>query len=213
MSSTARDLNKPPPWLDSAEKARQRQLTLDLLRQRATGLVRDGQLACSWVELCGPRAPTLTLLQAQDVLGANGRFIGVDKDAAVVAACRATHAEAAADWHHALLEDLFRMDREAFPNMGVLVYDSLLSVRGEKARQRLQLLAEVALARAAQLGEFMLVLNFSLCHSSWADHDRHLAHLATLFDSPLDTLQAGTTRYRNSKTSNWMALTRLWWGL
>lgn len=144
-------------------KQETRQKPLSILQSCSSVLwsQKHQALRYNWMELAGTRAPTLRMLLENKALAPGARFIGVDTSKKVLAGCRDHYGEdVPAKWVQGSLVPKLR-DAAAYPRVGVLVYDSFRSVRGQAVEADLRVLTRFAHAQADRLGEFLLVLNVS----------------------------------------------------
>lgn len=144
-------------------KQETREKPLELLRGRSSVLwSRKHQgLRYDWMELAGTRAPTLQMLLDERALAPGARFIGVDTSKKVLGGCRRHYGDGVpAEWVQGSLIPKIR-DAVAYPQVGVLVYDSFRSVRGQAVESDLRVLARFARSQADRIGEFLLVINVS----------------------------------------------------
>ena len=156
-------------------KARTRDKTLHLV-QDETWFWYDGVLTADWIELCAERDETLQLLLREGALQpGKGRYVGVNKDAALLARNRDHFAEATAaglvEWVEGTWEDVLS-DLSAYPNAGILVFDSFNSVANEHLAEILEPTIQFAHARQATLGQALVVLNLAL-RGKDRRHDYH----------------------------------------
>lgn len=186
---------------------------IDCVRRKSRMLVdRDGRLRKDWVELAGNGAPTLQILLDEGVLPSphGARFVGVDLDAGVIKEATALYGEdAPVTWVHGNMVSIIEADIEAFPNAGVLVFDSWNAARGRDIEQILPILFNFARKREQQYGEFFLILNVSLKFVEKGAH-RYRSMVEQLFEAHIP--EAAWVTYRSSPTSNQMLLTRLRFG-
>lgn len=144
-----------------AAKEETRRFPLDAARESSFLWSHEtGTLRHDWMELSGKEAPTLKLLLGAGALvpGGPARFIGVDSSSEVIRGCQARYGPLApAEWHKGRLESLVS-GRGAFPNVGVLVYDTEYGMwRGKWSG--LNQVGAFARRQADSLGEFVLVVN------------------------------------------------------
>ena len=119
----------------------------------------ESRLRCDWLELAGPEAPTLQHLLDSGALQAPQRFIGVDTEAEVIQGCRESYKGAPALWHCGDLIPALRRE-DAFPDVGVLVFDSHMALKGNRTiRPTLRALSRFAHRQVRKKHEFLLVLN------------------------------------------------------
>ena len=165
-----------------AAKAATRRMPLEAAMESSTLWRKDGgYLTRDWLELAGHHAPTLQLLLDEGALdpARPARFIGIDSNPAVIAGCRSRYgAETPASWHIGQLESLVTA-RGAFPNVGVLVYDTEDGVWGTKW-DALGRVARFAQRQADAIGEFILVVNVVADprYATPAAIDRYLTQLS-----------------------------------
>jgi hypothetical protein len=157
-------------------KEQTRQNNLDLVRHYSSRIYsrHHHHLRLDVLDLCGENAPFLQLLLDEQVLGP-GRYVGVDVDPDVVARCRTRFAsDDVIQWHHGDLVARLRSDTNAWPNVGVLNYDS--QRRGSQApvRQDLRVLASFAKRQWERHGEFLLIVNVTTARDGAPKTVRHL---------------------------------------
>ena len=162
-----------------AAKQATRQRTLDLIR-RSDCCTEGGQLIGDWVELCGERDETLSMLLAQGVLRPGlGRYVGINSDPGVVAINREHYREATgaglAAWEEGLWEDL-ASDLDRFPEARVVVFDGFNAVgaRMDRALRYSQDLVEHLYRRN---GTVLLVLNCVQRGTTRAEGRAHVERL------------------------------------
>lgn len=175
--------------------------------------IRDedtGLLLTDWLELAGDGAPTLRLLLEQGLLGpaSKARYIGVDHDPKVLAHCQGAYpSDAPAVWENDDLIDKINNDHAAYPNVGVLCFDSYNAARGREIEDILDVLFAFAERRARK--EFLLILNVSLKMvpkgAIWYK-DAVSRRLGTVIPP------SGWTEYRSDARKNNMLLTRIRFG-
>ena len=112
----------------------------------------------SWMELAGELAPSFQALMDVDALGPQAQFIGVDTEKGVIQRCQEHYQGCPASWHHGPLASAIR-PLQAFPDVGVLVFDSEYSAKGKPIRNDVKVLARFAQRQYEALGGFLLVIN------------------------------------------------------
>jgi len=137
-----------------------RHRTLALVRQ-CPNLWSDGRLLLDWMELSAKKDPALGLLITQHALDP-GRFIGVSREQEVIRFnreffCDEVQGKRAFYIHNELGLELFDLD--AFPRLGVLVFDGFTSIANVGLAEQLDLLFRFAHARARRNGQMLLVIN------------------------------------------------------
>lgn len=163
-------------------KAETRQRPLDAVRESSFLWSHEtGTLRCDWMELSGVGAPTLGLLLKEGALvpGGSARFIGVDAQPDVIQGCRALYGPTApAEWQEGRMETLVA-GRGAFPNVGVLVYDTQDGVWRDSWTALGRVVA-FARRQFKELGEFVLVVNVvgDQRFTTGTDVDRYLSRLS-----------------------------------
>jgi SAM-dependent methyltransferase len=198
MSST-----KHQTRVDNLECASKRHMLMD----------RHGCLIRDWIELAGSGAPTMQLLLDRKALPSStgAKFIGIDTDEDTLAEAKERYSKHAdsADWVRGKLESILAADQNAFPNAGVLVFDSWNAAQGQEIERTLPILFDFARRRERQHGEFMLVLNVSLKFVP-RGADTYRSMVESLFGARIPA--AAWTTYRSSVKSKPMLLTRLRFG-
>lgn len=113
----------------------------------------------SWMELAGERAPSFHALLKENALGPEARFIGVDDKESVIRGCQEYYKDHSnAEWYCGSLAPAIR-PLQAFPDVGVLVFDSEYSAKGKPIRNDVKVLARFAQRQYEALGGFLLVIN------------------------------------------------------
>ena len=147
-------------------KQNTRLFPLQALQEHSTGILYNhttNTLKYDWLELSGVQAPTFQMLLDNNALSETGtaKFIGLDIDPDVISGCiehySQPHLRHLQEWHTGNLEALLER-KNAFPNVGVLVYDTEDGIwRGKW--DNLQRVTQYALRQYEKLGEFLLVIN------------------------------------------------------
>jgi hypothetical protein len=173
---------------------------------------KEGRLRVDWLELAGPEAPTARLLLDEGAIGTPGnpsRFIGLDKDKKTIDQAKALYKE----HPEVLLEHVagnFVHRLDLYPDVGVLVFDSLNKAKGKETEEHLDLLFDFAHKQARELGGFCLVLNVTLMGvSRGLGLESYKAMVAERYGSAIPG--HAWHEYQSSGAKNPMLLTRLFW--
>lgn len=154
-----------------------------VVRERTLGMVRlcpslwdGGHLLVDWMELSAKKDPAFILLRDGGAL-TPGRFIGVSREPEVIKFnsefFRADiEAERALYIQGELGMELFDLD--AFPRLGVLVFDGFTSVSNMKLAYQLDPLFRFASARAQRNGQMFLVICMVQRSNRVRNHDQGL---------------------------------------
>ena len=151
--------------------------TLELVKGH-TGLFRNGKLVRDWMELASEQDPTFGLLRDHGVLG---QYIGVNFNQGMLDLNAAHYpietAAGQALWVQGNIHVL--LAQPIASNVGVLVYDGYDGVKSQSDKMYgiLRQLCSFALTQHQNLGQFMLVLNFSLRGANNSDVSLHLDRL------------------------------------
>ena len=163
----------------NAPKEETRRDNLDLVRRFSSRIYsrRRRHLRLDVLDLCGENAPFLQLLLEEDVLGP-ARYIGVDSDAGVIDRCRERYAGIEnVEWYGGDMLARLRGDVDAWPDVGLLNYDSQRRGAQEPIEKDLELLGAFARARMERHGEFLLVVNATTAHDGMSKAKTNLVEV------------------------------------
>ena len=138
-----------------------RRRPLDVVKKHSALLwsKSTNSLRYDWMELAGSGAPTLEMLLREEALNGEGKFIGVDREASIIAGCKQKYGpHAPAVWREGQLSEFANANHPDMQRVGVLVFDSEDGIwRGKWSD--LEQVTAFAKLRAAKIGEFALVVN------------------------------------------------------
>lgn len=190
-----------------------RQRPLDIVRKHSAHLWsrKHQALRFNWIELPGHHAPTLQMLLDAGALQGPGHFGGVDTSSKVLQGCREHYGDdVPAFWVKGNLITALRSP-DAFPDAGVLVYDSFRAAKGAKTIEKeLPVLARYAHRQEQRLGEFLLVLNVAIDRRfvTEADQAAYRGLIADTFPG-LQVHEGSFHTYQSKKTAMLWAAIRL----
>jgi len=146
-------------------KAETRRRTLSIVQEH-TRFWHNGHLTCDWMELCGKGDETLRMLLDADALQPGcGRYLGVNMEEAVLDHNRKEFVpQTEAGLVQWVLGDLCTLlsDLDAFPNTGIIVFDSFNSASKVNLDVILDTILGFAKSQQRKLGQALVVLNLAL---------------------------------------------------
>lgn len=203
--ATAHDFSACP------KKQATRDETLRIVRERSP-FWQGGKLACDWLELAG--GPDQTVLMLEGALSERGRYLGISNDPEVVEMNRRLYGHLEhVEWvEDDILTAIGAADkRTRYERVGVLVYDTEMSLASRNFIRDLQYVIKFAKDQHRRMGAFLLVLNFVERGGKRGE----LQQGRQAYEEELRKLtkrDVKFTSYRNKHPGVSMLLTRLSWG-
>ena len=203
--ATAHDFSECP------KKQATRDETLRIVRERSP-FWQGGRLACDWLELAG--GPDQTVLMLEGALSERGRYIGISNESDVIETNRRLYRDRDhVEWvEDDVLTAIGAADKlPRYARVGVLVYDTEMSLASRNFLRDLQYVLRFAKGQHERMGAFLLVLNF-------VERGREpgvLKQTRKAYEEELAKLTGQKVRfttYKNKHPGVPMLLTRISWG-
>lgn len=193
------------------KKQATRDETLRIVRERSP-FWQGGRLACDWLELAG--GPDQTVLMLEGALSERGRYIGISNESDVIETNRRLYGDREhVEWvEDDVLTAIGAADKlPRYERVGVLVYDTEMSLASRNFLRDLRYVLRFAEAQHRRMGAFLLVLNF-------VERGREAGVLKLnrkAYEEELTKLtgqEVRFTSYKNKHPGVPMLLTRISWG-